>query len=433
MPKQGYKWVDTPGGKARVPSGYLPDPENETIIGNEPDANGWIRPNGWLPLDDINPGDHRAEMLVAVFDNVPETYLGFRVGGTGTFTVDWGDGVITSGGAGTTFTHSYTPSTVSASTLTERGYRQAKLILTTTGTLTQIDCDVSGLNKGYTLSNPLLDLHIGAPTLSRLQPGDTTATNYHASRMLEHVKVYSTSSSCELIFEQCTAFRSLETAGQRIPVSSVNFESCLALDTILDIFDFSNCTSLSSSFSDCYRLQTVGIDTSTFSGSMGLMFRNCLNLRNGPEMDTSLVTNMYSMFNGCALLESVPLYDISSVALNATSLDEMFASCNSLRYVPAFNFAGRDVEDLFGSVTSHGNVNYVQTRSLEWFDPTGMDSSNVDLSHKRLSREAIVHVFNNLGTPATTKTIWVNGNPGAAALTSDDLLIATSKNWIAVN
>jgi hypothetical protein len=47
-----------------------------------------------------------------------------------------------------------------------------------------------------------------------------------------------------------------------------------------------------------------------------------------------------------------------------------------------------------------------------------------------MERAALVQVFNDLGTPGTTRTITVTRNPGSADLTAADLLIATSKNWI---
>ena len=47
-----------------------------------------------------------------------------------------------------------------------------------------------------------------------------------------------------------------------------------------------------------------------------------------------------------------------------------------------------------------------------------------------MERAALVQVFNDLGTPGTTRTITVSRNPGSADLTAADILIATSKNWI---
>ena len=47
----------------------------------------------------------------------------------------------------------------------------------------------------------------------------------------------------------------------------------------------------------------------------------------------------------------------------------------------------------------------------------------------RLSRAAIVAIFNGLASGVTSKIITVSGNPGFAALTAADRLIATAKGW----
>jgi hypothetical protein len=46
-----------------------------------------------------------------------------------------------------------------------------------------------------------------------------------------------------------------------------------------------------------------------------------------------------------------------------------------------------------------------------------------------MERPALVQVFNDLGTPATTQIVTVTRTPGSADLTAADILIATGKNW----
>ena len=46
-----------------------------------------------------------------------------------------------------------------------------------------------------------------------------------------------------------------------------------------------------------------------------------------------------------------------------------------------------------------------------------------------LSQSAIVDIFNGLGTAVGTPTITVSNNPGYAALTAAERLIATNKGF----
>jgi hypothetical protein len=46
-----------------------------------------------------------------------------------------------------------------------------------------------------------------------------------------------------------------------------------------------------------------------------------------------------------------------------------------------------------------------------------------------LSRNAIVDIFNGLGTAAGVQTVTVSATPGFTSLTAADRLIATNKGW----
>jgi len=55
-------------------------------------------------------------------------------------------------------------------------------------------------------------------------------------------------------------------------------------------------------------------------------------------------------------------------------------------------------------------------------------TSNVDVSSSLYTRQALVDLFNSLGTPSTTQTITI-GATNLAKLTAEDIAIATAKNW----
>ena len=93
--------------------------------------------------------------------------------------------------------------------------------------------------------------------------------------------------------------------------------------------DTSSVTSMSYMFQGCYSLVSVPLfDTSSVT-SMSSMFQNCYLLGSVPLFDTSSVTSMSYMFQNCYSLVSVPLFDTSS----ATSMSSMFQGCYSLAYI----------------------------------------------------------------------------------------------------
>ena len=94
-------------------------------------------------------------------------------------------------------------------------------------------------------------------------------------------------------------------------------------------FDTTGVTSMSAMFQGCYSLVSVPLfDTSSVT-SMSNMFYGCYSLVSVPLFDTSSVTSMSNMFRSCYSLVSVPLFDTSSV----TSMSYMFQSCYSLAYI----------------------------------------------------------------------------------------------------
>jgi surface protein len=95
----------------------------------------------------------------------------------------------------------------------------------------------------------------------------------------------------------------------------------------------SNVNRMDSMFQGCSNLKTVPeLDTSNVS-NMSNMFSACNNLISVPELDTSNVTNMNGMLNNCQSITSVPAFNTS----NVTNMSYMLYFCTSLTSVPAFN------------------------------------------------------------------------------------------------
>lgn len=96
--------------------------------------------------------------------------------------------------------------------------------------------------------------------------------------------------------------------------------------SIINAGDTSGVTAIHSLFQGCRSLKKVCLfDTSNvtiFSNT----FATCVGLKTVPLFDTSEVTNMNDVFNGCSVLQSIPLFDISGV----TQVRRTFKNCRNV-------------------------------------------------------------------------------------------------------
>ncbi|MBQ8706661.1 MAG: BspA family leucine-rich repeat surface protein [Succinivibrionaceae bacterium] len=75
--------------------------------------------------------------------------------------------------------------------------------------------------------------------------------------------------------------------------------------------------------------------------SLSRMFDGCARLKSVPMFDTSRVADMSEMFRNCEALEFVPKFDTSS----ATDMTAMFAGCKNLEEIPDFSVASGAATD----------------------------------------------------------------------------------------
>ena len=95
-------------------------------------------------------------------------------------------------------------------------------------------------------------------------------------------------------------------------------------------YDTSNVTHMGSMFDGCANLETIPpLDTSSVT-DMSNMFDRCSVLTSIPALDTSNVTSMSGMFKDCISLKSIPQLDTSKV----TTMEQMFTTCSSLKSIP---------------------------------------------------------------------------------------------------
>jgi len=152
-------------------------------------------------------------------------------------------------------------------------------------------------------------------------------------------------------------------------------------------------------FSGCSSLESVPLfNTSSVTG-MSSMFSSCYSLKSAPLFDTPLVTNMSSMFSGCVSLKTVPLFNTSSV----TGMSSMFSGCLSLNYVPLFNTS---------SVTSMGSmfINCMSLKTIPSFNMASITGSGlqafaantISLENLTLNNSAITSISSLLYSTSAT-------------------------------
>ena len=115
-------------------------------------------------------------------------------------------------------------------------------------------------------------------------------------------------------------------------------------DGLISYSDTSSVTNMGSMFQGCSNLTTISqLDTSNVT-SMSSMFNGCSNLTTIPQLVTSSVTDMSRMFQGCSNLTTIPQLNTSKV----TNMNNMFTSCSKLTTI--------DITHM--KITSTSNTNY---------------------------------------------------------------------------
>ena len=138
-----------------------------------------------------------------------------------------------------------------------------------------------------------------------------------------------------------------------------------------------------------------------------------------PQMDTSAVIIMDSMFNECSSLTAIPQMDTSAV----TNMSYMFSNCHSLMAIPQMNTSAvTDMDYMFNKCNSLTAIAFNSSA-------TGWAGYAISLKDCSLSHAAIVAFFNSLPTITSAKAITLTGNPGVPELTDAEKAIATGKRW----
>jgi surface protein len=330
----------------------------------------YVRPSDWLTLPSVSTSDQKFVGLVAVFNDDTNWIALSASTNTGTYTIDWGDGVVEAIASGVTANHKYLYSDLSPSSFSTRGYRQAIVTITpTTGNLTDIN-----LQKEYTggeyfgtwatnaRTSQWLDIKFGSPNMTTFTI-TTAAALTPFLPLLEQIEIvklgvsqisiangFRTLNSLKrLIWPNDTALTDATSAFnnsyslENAPnftftgnfVGQEMFSFCRSLKYV-PVYDFGNTTTsnLNNMFLNCFALPTIsGFEGGSKISNTVAMFRGCSSIASIPTFNTSNVTNMTQMFETCSLLVTAPYLDTSKV----TNMTNTFALCTKLTNLPLYN------------------------------------------------------------------------------------------------
>ena len=96
------------------------------------------------------------------------------------------------------------------------------------------------------------------------------------------------------------------------------------------LLDTSKVTDMSNMFDGCRNLTIIPLLNTDNVTNMSNMFYYCKNLITIPQLNTSNVTNMAGMFDNCSNLTAIPELDTS----NVTNMGSMFTDCENLTTIP---------------------------------------------------------------------------------------------------
>ena len=359
----------------------------------------WVRPSDWLPMPTgITEADQIFVGLHAVFPS-GQNYAAFLfTTSAGQYQVDWGDGTVTLHNSNTIAQYDYDYASISESTLTSRGYKQAIITVTpVSGNLLTCNFQVRYVtspvqNQAY--STGFLDCILSMPNATSIIFGGGTTPNRYVERV------------------------DFKTIGLITALNSM-FSLCRSLQNV-PLFNTENVTNMNFMFNGCFSLKSVPLFNTENVTSMASMFVSCYSLQNVPLFNTANVTNMASMFGSCFSLQNIPLFNTE----NVTNMSNIFSSCSIINSIPALSTA---------SITTTSGADFGNfATSCPSLDKCEVAfARTVSLTNCQLSQTALVEIFTNLvdRSATTSANINISGNWGASALTASDRLIATSKNW----
>ena len=179
--------------------------------------------------------------------------------------------------------------------------------------------------------------------IASIQSGGGTCTGFTGHVDVEGLKAIGwTNEDIEYYQTHGVNWNEEDDEYHKVPQDNIDLYGVLTLDNIkeykkrivyLPKLDTSMVTNMDSMFDGCSSLIFVPLFDTSKVTSMRYMFGACYSLISIPLFDTSKVTDMMGMFINCRSLNFVPLFDTSKV----TDISNMFYNCYSFNFVPLFD------------------------------------------------------------------------------------------------
>jgi len=409
----------------------------------------WQRPADWPDISAVN--DNEINLLVG-------EGAGFAFNVTvlngGTYSVDYGDGIIeTDKASGIMTQHQYTTSSTGGTLTTAGSYVYKVRIYDATYNITIFSVD------RHTYSNrlqyqPYLWAVLGTTAITDHSSMFYTSAGvsvYLTQLQSVTIPSFSASTSAGNIFFNCFSLEyvSLPSSWGNVTSTFQMFRNCSSLRTVTLPTTWDKVTNTGSMFNGCNGLSYVTLPTTWGSGhtATNSMFAGCNSLET-VKLPTSwgTITNAGYMFQLCYNLAYITIPTGTSI----TNASNMFVSCYSLKTINNFELIGskttqsdftavlRDCEFLqqnilidatlsaFGAYGATGyNLKLTSVRLTNTGSTFGGTSPQVNVSYTSLDATALDLLFGDLPTLAS-KTIDITGSLGATGCTRT---IATGKGW----
>jgi len=377
------------------------------------DPNKWIRPAGWLQMPTITSADNKIAILHAVYNNKENTFALSHALSTTTWNIDWGDGTNNNYTTNVTQQKSYVYSATTSPILVDEwgeNYKQVLIVITY----------ISGVLTNNWNFSPTTAVRPGTPQLLEIVfSWNSLFLSNRYMPLLKSINIVKGISNGSAI-NYFSFFPALDNLNLDNIVTNTNTTSQTFLSNSGNISLGNlnwNTTGIITSFFSGSNIRKIGDLNCPTTISMGSMFLNCSNLTEIGDINCPLSTNLSVAFQNCK--ELISIGDIT-LSPGLTTISATFQGCYKLRRIVFLS----DLSSLT-TITS----TFTNCQSLEYVRLPNIIISITTLTDKNLERPAIIDLFNDLGTPGTTRTIALTGNPGVPNLTAADLLIATSKNW----
>jgi len=377
----------------------------------------WVRPAGWLTMPTITAAENKLAFLFAVYENEENCFTLNYNSGACNYLINWGDGTtlnVTNTIAIQTKRYDY--GSISSIVLQDSfGIDYKQVIITVTL--------ISGTIVSWTISPTSAAARTGKSQIleSVISHSHSLTFNARVQTMMQSLKIVkliptgaTTNHFTNLIaLRNFEGFENINTTNTT--TSGTVFSNMGPVWQALNFTWNSGAGGQTSILGGC-RIKKFG--NMTFNGSGGVS--SIMTPNPSLEEIGTLNTGNHNLL-GSMFLNNFNLQKIGTITANGSSLNitGMFHNCYSLQEIVFADCAN------VTTITGTAFANCYALRRLVLPNIV----VPVFIANACMQRAALVELFTSLGTPLTTQTITITGNPGIPDLTAADLLIATSKNW----